>query len=468
MDDCDRNHDDDCSEAPADEPQKPPKRLLDLGDSASSPIKLDCCPEERDTSEYVILSHPWGADKSKWFRTSSDNVNQFKKFIDFKKLPLNFQDAITVTRNLGFRYLWIDSICIIQEGRDGDFDTEKDFMEDYYGGAACTIAASSARGMDSGFLGLRIKDRQSHTFYSGIGSSPESGESVFHVCDAIDDFAGDVEESNLSRRGWVFQERALSRRTLHFTGNQVYWECGKGVRCETMTKLFNRKSSFLSDPHFPRSALEYYKGMRIEFFQYIYSTYSGLSFSEEHEEDRSVALRGVEKRMVTVYNVRAEHGILDGEYLHRSLLWQRKSETDPLRDINYGGTRQVPSWSWMAVMGQIAYMDAPFDWMVWNQDIQTPLGSQTGFQAVVYEAIPEDDSQSIYDRKEQPGAFPKLKCVVIGWEKVEKDTDPTDFYVLLVTPVSSGGSGADHKRVGVARLTSDEIGQKSSSKVNIV
>jgi hypothetical protein len=46
-----------------------------------------------------------------------------------------------------------------------------------------------------------------------------------------------VELGDLNKRGWVFQERALSRRTMYFTKTQVYWECGKGVQCETLTKM---------------------------------------------------------------------------------------------------------------------------------------------------------------------------------------------------------------------------------------
>jgi hypothetical protein len=69
----------------------------------------------------------------------------------------------------------------------------------------------------------------------GNDSDPDS---TFYICEAIDDFAHDVESSSLSKRGWVYQERALSRRTIHFAGTQVYWECGQGIRCETMTKMF--------------------------------------------------------------------------------------------------------------------------------------------------------------------------------------------------------------------------------------
>lgn len=58
-----------------------------------------------------------------------------------------------------------------------------------------------------------------------------------YLCRNLDNFRDDVEGSVFASRGWVFQERALSRRTIHFTSTQLYWECGKGVHCETLGKL---------------------------------------------------------------------------------------------------------------------------------------------------------------------------------------------------------------------------------------
>jgi hypothetical protein len=53
----------------------------------------------------------------------------------------------------------------------------------------------------------------------------------------MDKFQVDVLGGTLNTRAWVLQERALSRRTLHFTDRQTYWECGGGVRCETLTYM---------------------------------------------------------------------------------------------------------------------------------------------------------------------------------------------------------------------------------------
>lgn len=136
-----------------------------------------------------------------------------------------------MTRALGSRYLWIDSICIIQAGKNADFEQEATRMEEVYSGARCVIAASRASGHASGFLKDRIKRD-----YVALRREIDS-ESPFYICQAIDNFKEHVLEGALNRRGWVLQEHALARRTIFFDEHQTYWECGHGVRCETMTTL---------------------------------------------------------------------------------------------------------------------------------------------------------------------------------------------------------------------------------------
>jgi len=145
-------------------------------------------------------------------------------------LPQTFQDAIKVTRELGQRHLWIDSLCIIQ-GQGGDWETEAKKMETVFRNAYCTIAATSAEDSTKGFLN-RLEE--SNLQYVTV---PKSSHGKVYVCKSIDDFPGDVEEGVLNKRAWVLQERALSRRTIHFTKRQTYWECGGGVRCETLTYM---------------------------------------------------------------------------------------------------------------------------------------------------------------------------------------------------------------------------------------
>ena len=218
-------------------PNTLPTRLIRIGnaDTLADAIHL-YETQPFDTVEnlpYIALSHPWGncTEQKPRFRTTVSNRTEHLKAIDFIKLPNTFQDAITVTRSLGIHYLWIDSICIIQ-GPGGDFDSESRRMEDVFSSAYCVIAASRAAGQWGGFL----RDRAESSRNDFVTFNHSSGH-PYYVSRCLDNFNQDVLEGSLCQRGWVFQERALARRTIYFTDTQTYWECGDGVRCETLTKM---------------------------------------------------------------------------------------------------------------------------------------------------------------------------------------------------------------------------------------
>lgn len=99
-----------------------------------------------------------------------------------------------------------------------------------FSAAYCVLAASRAYNQRDGFLGPR---RQAEYVVAKV---EETGP-LLYVCENIDWFDDHVLDSHLNKRGWVLQEYALARRTVFFTETQTYWECGSGVRCETMTKM---------------------------------------------------------------------------------------------------------------------------------------------------------------------------------------------------------------------------------------
>lgn len=219
--DCDQNH------TQCKRPQRKddfcPKRVIFVGD----PNKLTLVEEQLQGDEYLVLSHCWGTptkEEKERFCTTRQNYQHRLQGFSYDELPRTFQDAIRVTRLLGKQYLWIDALCIIQ-GPDGDWNSEARSMEDIFASAYCTIAASSARGWQDGFLkpnldayGIGMR---------GIPSTPTC------ACD----FDNDVDEGALMKRAWVLQERVLSRRIIHFAATHTYWECVYGVRCEQFTRL---------------------------------------------------------------------------------------------------------------------------------------------------------------------------------------------------------------------------------------
>jgi hypothetical protein len=101
------------------------------------------------SGKYAALSYCWGTDKV--LKTTRDSLDQFTKEIDWAGLPWTFQDAVTVACKLSIQYLWIDSLCIIQDSTEG-WETESAKMGYYYERAFITITASSCASADVSFL----------------------------------------------------------------------------------------------------------------------------------------------------------------------------------------------------------------------------------------------------------------------------------------------------------------------------
>jgi len=262
--DCDEKHTVETEYQPNCNPKRPPMRLptrlIYVGKGESTRIHLDC-EKDRDKEDpkrdyrYIALSHRWGypKDDPEWKNrdgcwTTEGNIAQHQDpntGIDFTTMPKTFRDAVEVTRGLGIEYLWIDSLCIIQDQPSKeDFNNEALLMADVYSGAYCTLASTGAEGTTDGFFNKKANRgccRIETTRRAPSKLNPNTTEDkscTVYICDAIDDFKADVNEAEMATRGWIFQERALSRRTLHFGKNQMYWECGAGVCCETMTRMF--------------------------------------------------------------------------------------------------------------------------------------------------------------------------------------------------------------------------------------
>jgi hypothetical protein len=186
----------------------------DIDDSGTEPLK------------YFALSYTWG-DKAvhKRYFTTTDTYEQHCTTIPKASLPKLFVDALTITQNLGIKYLWIDALCI-KQGKGGDWETEAERMHATFSAAYCVLAASRCAGTNDRFL-VKRPQHPSATFRDhGLAFSED-----------IDDFQLEVIEGTMNKRGWVLQERALARRTIYFAEKQTYWECGQGIRCETLTKM---------------------------------------------------------------------------------------------------------------------------------------------------------------------------------------------------------------------------------------
>ncbi|KAF5020854.1 hypothetical protein F66182_7109 [Fusarium sp. NRRL 66182] len=430
-----------------------PTRLVYVGSDTDPRMRL-VHASNRATDKYMALSHCWGVlSAQEKFCLYANNKKDLEQDIPFEALPKTFRDAVTVTRELGISYIWIDSLCIIQDD-DQDWEAEAARMGTVFSSAYCTIAASSATCSLEGFLGTRTQ-REATAIKTIRGH--------VYLAESIDDFQKHVEQGALNKRGWVFQERALSRRTIHFTSTQVYWECGGGIQCETQARLRNSQSEFIGDPNFPVYALKHHKDDRIRLIQYLYRVYSGLSLTKM--TDRPKAILGLQERLASAFESSAKYGVLSA-YFERMLLWVAQDRGGMSR-IAYAPAQRVPSWSWMAYAGKIQYMEIPFKQVNWMGNFIDPLGSLSNeadwdgrllAQAnnlLIDQA--ELETKSRIDRGDCKIDCIHWKCVVCGQSKLSDEYGNFDHYVLLIRQTPSGGAMNTYERVGVGVLLGTHI-----------
>ncbi|KAF6817253.1 TOL [Colletotrichum plurivorum] len=440
-----------------------PTRVIQVGKEGSDTCRLICAERgQTNPGRYLALSHRWGSpEQHHRFCTFDSNLESRQQGILVDDLPRTFRDAISITRSLGVDYLWIDSLCIIQDNKE-DWEMESRLMEHVYSSAYLTIAASCANGTDDGFL--KPRPQRDCVVMNSTRNIP------YFVCQSIDDFGHDVDQGELNKRAWVLQERALSCRTLYFTEKQTYWECGKGIRCETFTRMKNGEASFLGDSNFPSSIENQVKGMQIELFQNLYAKYSELALSSN--SDRPVAIRGLETRLSRVFDTVGGYGLFD-YHMHRCLMWKRASQ--PLKRIEAFRGGSVPSWSWMAYDGGIRYVK--METIVKETDIVSPFHAWkphqrnetdtrqllSVIQAPMWELV---DTQSAQLDLDEPGRVfeSSLKCIVVARAQVWQEEATRSCFVVLVSIVFDDENRVECHRVGVARLRQDQIDFGSGSR----
>ncbi|OAP57820.1 hypothetical protein AYL99_08558 [Fonsecaea erecta] len=230
-----------------------PTRVLYVGNQTKLPYLL--CTEN-EIGDYVALSHCWGSDNT--LKTTTNTLEERQNGIDWQTLPKTFQDAIQVTRELGFDYIWIDSLCIVQDDPQ-DWENEAAKMGCIYEKAVLTIAASVADADDAGFL----QNRGEHLSksYTINHEKLEKGKGEFRIREHLPahrrhDIASKIRDSwrstiigpaapmePLDHRAWTFQERLVSRRLLSFCRREYEWDCLSGTDCE----CGGRRRDFNSD-----------------------------------------------------------------------------------------------------------------------------------------------------------------------------------------------------------------------------
>jgi hypothetical protein len=198
-----------------------PHRVIDVQCFIKShPVRLrETC---RELGQYICLSHCWGKPNIPppltTFATYFDRVTG----ISWSDLLITIQDTIDLARQLSIRYVWIDSLCIIQDD-DKDWAEQAGLMASIYSNSYLTVAAAAVKDCHSG---LYPTSGYSHRF-TKLESSFSGNLYTYRLMPHVNEC-----DYPLLERGWVYQERMLSPRVLYFTDAEMNWECRTKRWCE--------------------------------------------------------------------------------------------------------------------------------------------------------------------------------------------------------------------------------------------
>ena len=326
-----------------------PSRVLDVS-GLESLNEVVLVETNGRLGKYLALSHCWGGTSQ--FRTLRHNLEDRKKGFAVNNIPATFRDAIRLTRLLGFQYLWIDSLCIIQDDV-ADWEVESAKMGRLYRHAHITIAASRAAADTEGFLGNRQVGRQTPIQVV----HPLGKTAAFSIVTTTETSGISDGPPPLDLRGWTFQETYLSRRRLAFLSENTIWSCEHGGWDESLPD----RSEIQRPVGGTRNLLYHEQNVlrRVEFtgkctirateWFRIVEDYSGRKLT--FDTDKFPALSGIAQ--IAAGNRGFDDSYLAGLWksqFSRGLCWRVECESVQRPRRNIG-----PSWSWASVSGRVLY-----------------------------------------------------------------------------------------------------------------
>lgn len=329
-----------CGEA---DPKSMPHRVLEIEDCKTARVRLI---DSRDMREkYACLSHRW-CPETVIASLLQGNFEEYTQRVPDTALYALLRDAVLIAGLAGLRFIWIDCLCIIQDDSN-DWTTEAATMASVYENAFLTIASS---GCDNSSTLFSKAPQSFVTEIKPPGSvsvlvRPQLQHPVWRRADHYCEFST-APEYPLMSRAWVYQERMLSRRTVHFTRQELVWECVESIWCECdsgYAPLSDTSSVNIPLKHFPLR--DYFRAP----WGNIVAAFTKLNLT--FGSDRLPALSGVAKRYGQYHGLTYLAGLWK-EILERDFFWALRARS--LSDGDLGPRpepRFAPTWSWASVKG---------------------------------------------------------------------------------------------------------------------
>lgn len=327
-------------------------------------------------TEYLTLSHRW--DESPALILSEKTIHELSSAVS---LPLlndpstqTFQDAIKLGRAVGFRYLWIDALCIKQDDPE-EKKEEIGRMSQIYTNATANISATGSRKAADGLF----LDCSWTSAKYGFGTPGHPGS--YQVLEAFvetwsnDVWSNCVDKGALNLRGWVFQERLLAPRVIHFSRAGVFWECfnlaavprsQKGVEWVEVKTAWGHEKAGISInavlPHLPQTGINLGD---FKIWAEVVERYSRLELT--FFEDRLTALSSLAGHIARKRRVEfsAYHFGHWRDELLMTLAWHVNSIEQTPQPREYSlipfATYVAPSWSWGSVHGGVTFLRVGYE-----------------------------------------------------------------------------------------------------------
>ncbi|KAJ2988194.1 hypothetical protein NUW58_g4108 [Xylaria curta] len=338
-----------------------PTRVVDIGPTNGT-IKL--IETNGAKGRYVCLSHCWG--ESQIITTTQSTLEQRKSSIAWDELSQTFRDAISLTRKLGLQYIWIDSLCILQDDSK-DWAVESAKMSSIYSNGHLTIAATHSGNGHGGLFsptedfevcGKTIEGEAYRLFFR---------ERIDHHIELISDVQfmeghPTTKYHPLLTRAWVYQERMLSTRVLHFGRYEIFFECRSTIECECGGIEFHGMSSAapktLIKIEYANALWDYDSGDEHQRYQLarlwrtMVCSYTPLRLTKL--KDRLPAIGGLARDLARRRESRYLAGLWE-DTLNDDLLWTVQATSQYKRPRTY--PRNAPTWSWASVETWVLYWD---------------------------------------------------------------------------------------------------------------
>ena len=386
----------------------------------------------------MTLSHCWGT--AKVMKLLKSNLASMSHSVPLESLSKTFQDAVAITKRFGVRYLWIDSLCIIQDSVE-DWRQESALMGEVYKNSFLNIAATGAvDGTEGCFFNRNPAPLQSTRVEMPVEKlvhPPRIVKCPFYLVNHRPSWKERLEEAKLNRRAWVLQERILSPRVLHFGRQQIFWECREFEACEAYPggtpkipyfDVLNLKTAIpmSRSTRFQDGPLEGAVGSRsrgkdafLNYWGSIVEIYTrgGLTVAT----DKLVALSGIADEAQQLLRDEYLAGLWR-QTLLEELIWVASDEYPDSSFRFRPKEYRAPSWSWASLEGATSYSEC----LPSNHEMITTMAS-----------IVEAQITPISNRTGQvSGGFLKI-CGRLGLLRWAQDPDTSRGRIFKILEITS-------------------------------